>query len=93
VAASVGQCLATFPAYFPVDLAVAAVTSAVPRWKQRAFAATMVSSVCWVLGALVWWRKGWRNLWGPPPGPGLPLAAMVSSAMITYKFVTARPPP
>ena len=56
VAASVGQCLALFPAYFPIDAAVAAVTAAVPAWKQRAFAATSVSSACWVLGGVVWWR-------------------------------------
>ena len=92
VGAGVGQCLATFPAYFPVDLGIAAITAAVPRLKQRAFAATMVSGVCWVLGGVVWWRKGWRNLWGPAPGPGLPIAAAVSSSMIAYKFLTARPP-
>ena len=37
VGASVGQCLATFPAYFPIDLGVAAITASNPRWKQRAF--------------------------------------------------------
>jgi len=36
VGASVGQCLATFPAYFPIDLGAAAITAAVPRWRQRA---------------------------------------------------------
>jgi glycerol-3-phosphate acyltransferase PlsY len=93
VGASVGQCLATFPVYFPVDLGVAAITAAVPRVKQRALVAVMVSSACWVLGGVVWWRKGWRNLWGPAPGPGLPLAAAVSSSMIAFKFVTAKVPP
>ena len=34
VAASVGQCLATFPAYFPIDLAVAAVTVSNPAWRR-----------------------------------------------------------
>lgn len=92
VGASVGQCLATFPAYFPIDLSVAAVTAVVPSVKRRAFTATMVSSVCWVLGGVVWWRKGWRNLWGPAPGPGLPLAAAVSSSVIAYKFLTAKVP-
>ena len=92
VAASVGQCLATFPAYFPIDMAVAAVTVSNPRWKQRAFTATMVSSAAWVLGGLVWWRKRWPNLWGPRPSFGLPLASAVSSAVIAYKFSTARPP-
>lgn len=89
VAASVGQCLATFPAYFPVDLAVAAITAANPRWKQRAFAATLTSSAAWVLGGLVWWRRGWRNLWGPSPSAALPLAAAVSSAVIAHRFVAA----
>ncbi len=92
VGASVGQCLATFPAYFPVDLGVAAATAAVPRLRHRAFVAAMVSSTCWVLGAVLWWRKGWPNLWGPSPGPGLPLAAAISSSVIAYKFVTARAP-
>jgi acyl phosphate:glycerol-3-phosphate acyltransferase len=86
VAASVGQCLATFPAYFPIDLAVAGLTSASPRWKQRAFAATAVASACWVAGAVVWWRRRWPNLWGPPPTPALPLAAAASSAVILDRF-------
>ena len=92
VAASVGQCLATFPAYFPVDLAVAAATAAVPQLKQRAFAATVVSCVFWVLGGLLWWRRGLPNLWGPRPSAALPIAAVASSAMIVAKFITARPP-
>lgn len=92
VGASVGQCLATFPAYFPIDLGVAAITAANPRVKQRAFAATMVSSLCWVIGGIVWWRRRLPNLWGPRPTVALPLAAAVSSAMIAYKFVTAAPP-
>ncbi|CAN5397382.1 hypothetical protein BH23ACT3_BH23ACT3_21640 [soil metagenome] len=89
VAASVGQCLATFPAYFPIDLAIAAVTVSNTKWRHRAFAATAVSSVCWVLGGLVWWAKGWRNLWGPRPSLGLPLAAATSSAVITHRFWSA----
>ncbi len=96
VAASVGQCLATFPAYFPIDAAVAAVTAAVPAWKQRAFAATAVSSVCWVLGGIVWWRRGWANGWGPTPTAILPVSAAISSAIIAERFVAAgsvsRPP-
>ena len=54
MAASAGQCLVTFPAYFPIDLAVSGATVAL---KQRALAATAVSSVCWVLGAAVWWSR------------------------------------
>jgi glycerol-3-phosphate acyltransferase PlsY len=92
VAPSVGQCLATFPAYFPIDLGIAAATAASPRWKQRAFTATIVSSICWVLGGVLWWRRRWPNLWGPRPSAGLPAASLASSAMIAYKFATARPP-
>jgi glycerol-3-phosphate acyltransferase PlsY len=92
VAPSVGQCLATFPAYFPVDLAVAGITASNPRWKQRAFTATVASSVCWVLGGVLWWRRRWPNLWGPRPTAALPVASLASSAMIAYKFAASRPP-
>lgn len=92
VAASVGQCLVTFPAYFPIDVAVAAVTVSNRRWRQRAFVATAVSSGCWVLGGIVWWRRGWRNLWGPRPSAGLPLAAAASSAVIAHRFWSATRP-
>ena len=93
VAASIGQCLATFPAYFPIDAAVGVATAAMPWWRQRAFAATAVSSCCWVVGAVVWWRRGWPNLWGPRPTVALPAAAAVSSAVIVKRFVDAGPLP
>lgn len=89
VAASVGQCLVTFPAYFPIDAAVAVATAAVPGWKHRAFAATAVSSACWVLGGALWWRRGWPNAWGPTPTAALPLASAVSSAVIVQRFRAA----
>lgn len=92
VATSVGQCLATFPAYFPVDVGVAAATAAVPAWKQRAFAATLASSACWVVGGIVWWVKGWRNLWGPKPTVMLPISALLSSAIIAERFLAAGNP-
>ena len=91
VGASVGQCLATFPAYFPVDLAVAGVTSTA-RWRGRARAATLLSSVLWVLGGVLWWRRRWPNLWGPEPTALLPLANLVSSGVIAYRFLTAPKP-
>lgn len=87
VATSVGQVLATLPAYFPIDVAVAIATSALPWWKQRAFAATMTASVAWVLGAVLWWRRQLPNAWGPTPGPSLPLAALASSAVICRRFL------
>jgi glycerol-3-phosphate acyltransferase PlsY len=89
VAASVGQCAATFPAYFPIDVGVALATAVVPWWRRRAFAATAVSSACWVAGGVLWWRKGWSNAYGPEPSASLPAAAAVSSAVIITKFVQA----
>jgi glycerol-3-phosphate acyltransferase PlsY len=91
VAASTGQCLATFPAYFPLDLAVAWL-AAQPKWRHRAFAGTMISSVLWVASGALWWKKGWPNLWGPPPGPGLPVSAGLTSAVIWYRFWAALRP-
>lgn len=91
VGASVGQCLATFPAYFPVDLAVAAFTSTA-RWRARARTATLLSSVLWVLSGVVWWRRRWPNLWGPKPTAALPLANLVSSGAIAYRFLTVPNP-
>lgn len=85
VGCTVGQCLATFPAYLPADLVVAAAVAAGP-WKQRAFAATTVSSVAWVAAATLWWRKGWSNAWGGTPTVGLPLAAAASSAVVFQRF-------
>lgn len=89
VAASIGQCLATFPAYFPIDAAVGIATAAMPWWRRRAFGATAVSSVCWVAGGVVWWRKGLANAWGPKPTVALPLASAVSSVVIVERFLAA----
>lgn len=92
VGCSVGQCLATFPAYFPVDLAVAAATATGP-WRRRAFAATVTASLTWVAAGVLWWRLGWPNGWGPRPSPALPLAAAVSSAAVVHRFTVTRTTP
>jgi glycerol-3-phosphate acyltransferase PlsY len=89
VAASVGQCFVTFPAYFGPDLALAGLTGALPWWKQRAYTATVVSATAWTAAATLWWRRGWPNLWGPSPSPALPLAAATTSAMILERFHAA----
>ena len=78
----------TFPAYLPIDFSVAWIT-ATRRFRQRAFTATVVSCVAWVLGGVLWWRRGWPNLWGPRPSAALPLASAASSSAIVYRFVKA----
>jgi glycerol-3-phosphate acyltransferase PlsY len=87
VATSAGACLAVFPAYFPIDAAVAATSAAASQQAERSI---QVSCAVWTTAAVVWWRRGLPNTWGPTPGPGLPLFAAVSSAMILAKFRTAR---
>ncbi len=87
VAVSLGQCTATFPAYLPVDLGVA---WAVGRWKGRTFPGTVAASATWVAAGILWWRKGWPNAWGPEPTAALPVCSAVSTAVILYKFLTAK---
>lgn len=91
VGCSVGQCLMTFPAYVPIDLVLAGLTTT-RRWRSRSYAATLVASSAWVAGAAVWWWRRWPNAWGPQPTVDLPLAAAASSAVILYRFASARLP-
>ncbi|MCA1691932.1 MAG: glycerol-3-phosphate acyltransferase [Acidimicrobiales bacterium] len=86
VAPSCGQCLATFPVYFPIDLVVA---WAVATWRQHALPATVVASSVWVAASTLWWRRGWPNAWGPRPTVALPAAATVTSAVILSRFAAA----
>ena len=89
VAVSLGHCIATFPPYVPVDLAVA---WGVGKATGRTFPGTLIASATWVLAGVVWWRNGWPTGWGPAPTAALPVSAAASSAVIVYKFVTARGP-
>lgn len=89
VATSVGQCLATLPAYVPIDLGVAAAVAAGP-WRQRALPATMAASATWVLASTVWWRRQLPNAWGGRPSVGHPLGAAASSAVIATRFLPGR---
>ena len=87
VATSAGACLAVFPAYFPIDAGVAAIGAIRSR---NAETSVRISAAAWTLSAVLWWRRGWPNLWGPRPTAGLPLFAVASSTMIVTKFAAAR---
>lgn len=89
VAASVGQCLVTFPAYVPIDVGVAWAVSI--RLRCSDYTATAVASAAWVAASLLWWRRGWPNLWGPKPTVGLPLAAAATSAVIFNRLWADHP--
>lgn len=89
VATSVGQCLATLPAYVPIDLGVATAVAAGP-WRQRAFPATMAASATWVAASVLWWRRQLPNAWGGPVTRIHPIAAAASSAVIATRFLEER---
>jgi len=87
VATSAGACLAVFPAYFVLDLAVA-LLSAVRS--GRATLGTQIGCAIWVVASALWWIFDWPNLWGPEPGPGLLAFALIGSALILHAFGVAR---
>ncbi len=74
VATSFGQCLYTFPAYAPFDVAVATTVARVPHLRRPALISVGVSSAVWLLASVLWWKRRLPNLWGPPPTAALPLA-------------------
>jgi len=85
VATSFGQCLATFPVYAPVDVAVAVAVARRPSLRRPALTSVAASSTAWLLASVVWWRRGWPNLWGPRPTVALPLANAATIAIILSK--------
>jgi len=87
VATSGGQLMATFPYYFPIDFLVGSVATRLPFFQRKAFAATEVASVAWVLSSMIWWRRKWpTGWWGPEATVGLPVAAIASTAVIRVRF-------
>lgn len=85
VATSFGQCLATFPAYAPLDVAVAVLAGRAPGVKRPALVSVAISSAAWIGAGLVWWRRGLPNLWGPRPTSALPLANAATTVVIASR--------
>ena len=85
IACAGGQCLATFPVFAPVALAVAVLSS------RKRFEAARVPRRC-RLGRGVGRRRravvafSWPNAWGVAPGAALVGSAVISGAVIVYKF-------
>lgn len=95
VAASFGQMLATFPAYLPVDVALATVAAKSDFWKKRPVASIGATCGLWVTLAAIAARRSVPNLWAPRAAGSTAVAAAVSSAAIVYRFAVEanRPPP
>ncbi|MGH3579547.1 MAG: glycerol-3-phosphate acyltransferase [Mycobacterium sp.] len=87
VATSAGASLVLFPADFPLDAGVAALSAVRSANADRAIE---VSSLVWALAAGLWWRKRWPNAWGPPPSAGLLLFAASSALMMIVRVELGR---
>ncbi len=79
---SFGQCLATFPAYAPLDVASAVLAGKTPGVRRPALVSVVVSSLGWIGAGVIWWRRSLPNLWGPRPTGALPLANLATTAVI-----------
>jgi acyl phosphate:glycerol-3-phosphate acyltransferase len=86
VATSAGACLAVFPAFFPIDAAVATVGAARTRNPERTI---WVNAIVWVGSALAWWLADLPNLWGPEPAWGLVAFSAIGAALVVGKFRAA----
>jgi glycerol-3-phosphate acyltransferase PlsY len=87
-ATSAGACLAVFPVYFPIYIALAALVAIVSHSSE---VAAQVSGAAWIAAAIAWWAAGLPNGWGPEPGFGLVAFVVVSTVMILAKFARSRP--
>ncbi|MGZ4675705.1 MAG: glycerol-3-phosphate acyltransferase [Acidimicrobiia bacterium] len=88
VASAIGQFLATHPAAFPVEVVVGGVGALSPI--RRSLAISVALGTGWVACSVVWWRRRWPNLWGPPPTVALPVAATTSTAIVLQRFLRQR---
>ena len=87
IATSAGSAAICFPAYTPVDIAVAGAALGLSRGSANR--AAYVSSSIFLVASVLWWRGGWRNLWGPSPTWGLPVYAALTGGIISWRFYSA----
>lgn len=85
VATSFGQCLATFPAYAPFDLAIAVGARRLAGSRHPTLIATLVPSTAWVLAGALWSKRQLPNLYGPRPTRLLPLANAATMGVIVAR--------
>ncbi len=86
VATSFGQCLYTFPAFAPVQMATAVAATRIPGVQQRALVSAGAASAAWLAASTLWWKRGLSNSWGPPPTAALPLATAATVLIVGSAF-------
>ena len=89
VATSFGQCLYTFPAAAPLDLALGIGIARLPGLRRPGLAAALVPSIVWLLASVLWWRRRLPNSWGPEPTVALPIANAATVLVIASRFARA----
>ena len=89
LATSFGQCLYTFPAAAPVDLALALGVARIPGLRRAGVVSTTVASSVWLLMSFAWWRKRLPNSWGPEPSAALFFANCATAAIVWSRFLNA----
>ena len=87
IATSFGQCVATFPAFAPLDAGTAILVTRLPGVRRPALVSVAASSTAWLLASVVWWKRRLPNLWGPRPTAMLPLANAATIAVIASRAV------
>lgn len=83
VAAAGGSFFAVFPPMVPID---GLVTAAVAFLGRSSRLAIKVALAVWVVSAAVWWAADWPMWWGPEPGVGLLVYAVLGAVMIQARF-------
>jgi len=89
VATSFGQCLYTFPAFAPLQMATAVAATRIPGVQQRALVSAGAASAAWLAASVLWWRRGLSNSWGPSPTVALPLATVATVLLVGSAFARA----
>jgi glycerol-3-phosphate acyltransferase PlsY len=89
VATSFGQCLYTFPAAAPLDLALALGVARLPGLRSPGIVSAAVASSSWLLLSFVWWRRKLPNSWGPRPTAALFVANCATVCLVASRFLVA----
>src|SRR3954468_12917184 len=83
VAAAGGSFFSVFPPMVPIDGLTAAAVAFLGKSSRLAI---KVALVIWVVAAAVWWAADWPMWWGPEPGVGLVVYAVLGAGMIFLRF-------
>src|SRR3954453_4750023 len=83
VAAAGGSFFSVFPPMVPIDGLTAAAVAFLGKSSRLGI---KVELVIWVAAAAVWWAADLLTWWGPAPGVGLLVYAVLGAGMIFLRF-------